>query len=203
MHTTVLILLLLAALAPMGVRVIGKSAGLIIATVSLAITGWFASRFGIVTAGAPILETMSWALSLGVGVEFLLDGLSLTFALLICGIGGLVLLYTSSYLGDSPGLGRFYATLLTFMASMLGLVLANNLIVMFIFWELTSITSFLLIGFDFHRESARRCAWQALVVTGLGGLCLLAGGLFGDAGLQIVRNLVVALQSLRMHAFPL
>ncbi|MCR9215563.1 MAG: DUF4040 domain-containing protein [bacterium] len=175
MHTTVLILLLLAALAPMGVRVIGKSAGLIIATVSLAITGWYASRFGIVTAGAPILETMSWVPSLGVGVEFLLDGLSLTFALLICGIGGLVLLYTSSYLGDSPGLGRFYATLLTFMASMLGLVLANNLIVMFIFWELTSITSFLLIGFDFHRESARRCAWQALVVTGLGGLCLLAG----------------------------
>jgi multicomponent Na+:H+ antiporter subunit A len=196
MHTSVLILFLLAAVAPVGVRVFGKSAGVIIAAASLGITVWFASRFGIVTAGTPILETMSWAPTLGVDIDFLLDGLSLTFALLICGIGGLVLLYTSSYLGDSPGLGRFYSTLLAFMASMLGLVLADNLIVMFVFWELTSITSFLLIGFDFNRESARRCAWQALVVTGLGGLCLLAGVILlaiasgGESGPEFaIRNL--------------
>ena len=96
MHTSVLILFLLAAVAPVGVRVFGKSAGVIIAAASLGITVWFASRFGIVTAGTPILETMSWVPTLGVDIDFVLDGLSLTFALLICGIGGLVLLYTSS-----------------------------------------------------------------------------------------------------------
>lgn len=175
MLTTILILFALAAAAPVCVRVLGPKAGIGIAGVSLAIAGWYGTKAAGVISGDTLAETTRWVPSLGVDLVFTLDGLSLLFALLICGIGGLVLLYTSSYMAESPGLGRFYATLLSFMAAMLGLVLADNLIIMFVFWELTSITSFMLIGFDFHRESARRCAWQALVVTGLGGLSLLAG----------------------------
>ncbi|MFU8828762.1 MAG: proton-conducting transporter membrane subunit, partial [Phycisphaerales bacterium] len=175
MLLSILILLALAAASPLLVRALGARAGLLISAVSLGIAAWFGTKFATVTGGETILETTSWVPSLGVELAFRLDGLALLFAILISGIGGFVLLYTSSYLGKSPGLGRFYTTLLTFMAAMLGLVLADNLIVMFIFWELTSITSFLLIGFDFHRESARRCAWQSLVVTGMGGLFLLAG----------------------------
>ncbi len=175
MLTTILILFALAAVAPAGVRALGAKAGIAIAAVSLGIAAWYATQAGTVFSGETVTRTTQWVPSLGVDLVFTLDGLSLMFALLICGIGGLVLLYTSSYMAESQGLGRFYATLISFMAAMLGLVLADNLIVMFVFWELTSITSFLLIGFDFHRESARRCAWQSLIVTGLGGLSLLAG----------------------------
>jgi len=175
MLETIVILALLAAAAPIGIRVLGSRAGILIAGVSFSLAVWYASKLPFIIDGGAILQTRSWVPSLGVDLSFTLDGLSLVFAVLICGIGGLVLLYTSSYMRDSPGLGRFYATLISFMAAMLGLVLADNMILMFVFWELTSITSFLLIGFDFHREGARRCAWQALVVTGLGGLCLLAG----------------------------
>lgn len=175
MLETIVILALLAAAAPVGIRVLGARAGILIAGVSVALAAWFASKLPAVLDSGAIYENREWVPSLGVELSFTLDGLSLMFAVLICGIGGLVLLYTSSYMRDSPGLGRFYATLISFMAAMLGLVLADNMILLFVFWELTSVTSFLLIGFDFQRESARRCAWQALVVTGLGGLSLLAG----------------------------
>ncbi len=103
------------------------------------------------------------------------DGLSTLFALLISGIGTFIILYAGGYLKGHPQQGRFFSFLLMFMGSMLGLVLGNNLISLFIFWELTSITSFLLIGFDHLRAASRRAALQALVVTGGGGLALLAG----------------------------
>lgn len=108
-------------------------------------------------------------------LSFLVDGLSILFALLISGIGALVLIYAGSYLAGHPHLGRFYAYILLFMASMLGLVLADNVIALFVFWELTSISSYFLIGFDHNRESARAAALQAVLVTGAGGLALLAG----------------------------
>jgi len=117
----------------------------------------------------------NWAASLGVRFSFLTDGLGLLFAWLICGIGVLVFLYAGSYLEGDPRLGRFYAYLTLFFASMLGLVLADNIILLFIFWELTSLSSFLLIGYDHHRVEARNAALQTLLVTGLGGLALLAG----------------------------
>jgi len=117
----------------------------------------------------------NWAASLGVRFTFITDGLGLLFAWLICGIGVLVFLYAGSYLEGDPRLGRFYAHLTLFFASMLGLVLADNVILLFIFWELTSLSSFLLIGYDHHRVEARNAALQTLLVTGLGGLALLAG----------------------------
>jgi multicomponent Na+:H+ antiporter subunit A len=125
--------------------------------------------------GQPRSEMYAWVPDLGLSFAFRLDGLSLLFALLITGIGSLVLLYTSSYLAGHPRIGTFLGVLVAFMASMLGLVLADNLILLFIFWELTSITSFLLIGFEHERASARKAAIQALLVTGSGGLLLLAG----------------------------
>jgi multicomponent Na+:H+ antiporter subunit A len=110
-----------------------------------------------------------------VDLSFALDGLSLTFVLLVSGIGALVLIYSGAYFGEQPGGGRFFAYLLLFMGSMLGLVLSDNVITLFVFWELTSISSYLLIGFHHHTETSRASALKALLVTGAGGLLLLAG----------------------------
>jgi multicomponent Na+:H+ antiporter subunit A len=112
---------------------------------------------------------------MGIRLEMLLDGLSLTFALLITGIGTLVTLYTTSYLGKHPEYPRFVLYLMTFMVGMLGLVLADNLIALFVFWEITTLSSYLLIGFNSDSAKSRRSALQALLVTGTGGLALLAG----------------------------
>jgi multicomponent Na+:H+ antiporter subunit A len=105
----------------------------------------------------------------------LIDGLSLTFALLISGIGTLIVIYAGGYLKGHPHQGRFFSFILLFMGAMLGLVVSDSFLMLFVYWELTSITSFLLIGFDHGREASRRAALQALLVTGIGGLSLLAG----------------------------
>lgn len=118
---------------------------------------------------------MDWVPSLGVRLEMLIDGLSLTFALLITGIGTLVTLYTTRYLGNHPEYPRFVLYLMVFMVGMLGLTLADNLIALFVFWEITTISSYLLIGFNSDSAKSRRSALQALLVTGTGGLALLAG----------------------------
>jgi len=116
-----------------------------------------------------------WIPSLGLNLAFRLDGLSLLFAVLILGIGLLIILYARYYLSDADPAGRFYAYLLFFMASMVGVVLAGNLLVLWMFWELTSISSFLLIAYRHHREDARKGARMALTITGAGGLALLGG----------------------------
>src|SRR5690606_31222431 len=102
-------------------------------------------------------------------------GLSLLFALLITGIGTLVFLYASNYLKGHAYLDRFYAYLSLFMASMLGMVLSDNTLLLFIFWELTSISSYFLIGFNNENRESRQSALTALGITGGGGLMLLAG----------------------------
>ena len=106
---------------------------------------------------------------------FRMDGLAWAFALVIFGIGALVVLYARYYLSAEDPPSRFYAFLLAFMGAMLGIVLADNLILMVVFWELTSVSSFLLIGFWNRRADARQGARMALTVTGMGGLCLLGG----------------------------
>jgi multicomponent Na+:H+ antiporter subunit A len=128
-----------------------------------------------VAAGEPIRESVPWVAPLSVNFSFYLDGLSLIFAMLVLGVATLVTIYAGGYLKGHHQLGRFYAFLIAFMASMLGLVVADNIVLIFVFWELTSITSFLLIGFGHEREAARKAALRALIVTGLGGLALLAG----------------------------
>lgn len=126
-------------------------------------------------AQGPQVYGFDWVPSLGVQLSVLLDGLSMTFALLITGIGAAVTLYSARYLGDHPDYPRFVSYLLMFMVGMLGLVLADNLIMLFVFWEITTIASYLLIGFDADSAASRRSALQALLVTGTGGLILLAG----------------------------
>lgn len=118
---------------------------------------------------------MPWLPALGLNFSLHLDGLSFLFALLILGVGLLVILYARYYLGKNEALPRFFASLLLFMGAMLGLVLAGNLLLMLMFWELTSLASFLLIGYWRHRNDARTGARMALAVTGGGGLALLAG----------------------------
>ena len=105
----------------------------------------------------------------------MIDGLGLLFALIICGAGTFVALYSGAYLAGHEQLGRFRLYLTLFMLSMVGLVLSDNLVALFVFWELTTITSYLLIGFDHKTENGRRSARQALLVTGGGGLAMMAG----------------------------
>jgi multicomponent Na+:H+ antiporter subunit A len=135
----------------------------------------FAGLVPTVVDGHAVRYAAIWVPSLDLRLSFLVDGLSLLFGLLISGIGILVTLYAATYLRGHPRFGRFFFLLLLFMLAMLGLVLADDLITLFVFWELTTVTSFLLIGFDHDNEKARRNALQALLVTGAGGLALLAG----------------------------
>ncbi|AHF93069.1 NADH dehydrogenase [Opitutaceae bacterium TAV5] len=127
------------------------------------------------TGGQTVVE-LPWIPSLGLNLTFLVDGLSLFFALVVSGMGVLVVLYAASYLDDHyESHGRFYAYLLLFMGAMLGTVLAGNLLLMFVFWELTGIASFLLIGFLHDKEESRNGARMALLVTAATGLVMLAG----------------------------
>ena len=142
---------------------------------ALAIFGAFCASIPAVSDGDVLRFYWEWVPSLGISLSFLIDGLSLTFALLISGIGTLVLLYSNTYLAGHPQFARFVLFLTSFMLAMLGLVLADNLIALFVFWELTTITSYLLIGFGHETTNGRRSALQALFVTGAGALALLAG----------------------------
>ncbi len=149
--------------------------GWLLALLPAALTLYFASFIPAVSAGEVIRQQWAWLPGLDIQLTFVLDGLSLLFALLISFIGTFILIYAGSYLHGHPYLGRFYAIMLSFMASMLGLVLADNLVSLFVFWELTSITSYLLIGFNHEDSQARKSALQGLLVTVGGGLALLAG----------------------------
>ena len=171
-----LILPFLAALAaPFLTRALKHNAAWVLALVPALIFVHFLGFTGQVAEGMPVSGGYDWIPSLDVRFSWFLDGLSLTFALLISGIGTLIVLYSGGYLKGHPQLGRFFSFILMFMGAMQGLVVSDSFLMLFVFWELTSITSFLLIGFDHRREASRRAAIQALVVTGLGGLSLLAG----------------------------
>lgn len=128
-----------------------------------------------VLAGKTLLFYWPWLPSLDIDLALRIDGLALLFSLLILGIGLLVILYAHYYLPSHRPTARFYAFLLLFMGAMLGVVLAENIVVLLMFWELTSLSSFLLIGYEVHRADARQGARLALTITSGGGLALLAG----------------------------
>ncbi len=136
---------------------------------------WAAGYLPLIASGEVARPVLDWVPSLGIALSFLIDGLSLTFTLLITGIGTLVMLYAGQYMSGHKHYVRFMSYLTAFMLSMLGLVLADNLIALFVFWELTTITSYLLIGFDHATAKSRRSALQALLLTGTGALAMLAG----------------------------
>lgn len=164
-----------ALLAPLMTRVMGHNASWLLAVVPALCFLHFTGFIGTVSGGEAVTGGYPWVEALGVDFSWLIDGLSLTFALLVTGIGTLIILYAGGYLKGHPQQGRFFSFILLFMGAMQGLVVADSFLMLFVFWELTSITSFLLIGFDHAREASRRAALQALIVTGLGGLSLLAG----------------------------
>jgi multicomponent K+:H+ antiporter subunit A len=132
------------------------------------------SLTGEVFEGNEIRFYLPWIPILGLSLSLHLDGLAYLFSLLILGIGLLVILYARYYLSDKDNMAKFYSFLMMFMVAMLGIVLSNNLIQLWLFWELTSISSFLLISFWSHKTDARKGARMALTVTGAGGLALLA-----------------------------
>jgi multicomponent K+:H+ antiporter subunit A len=170
--------------------------------------GLLLSYLPALLSGQTFFAEWGWIPQLGLNLSLRLDGLGLMFALLILGIGLLVILYARYYLADKDSLGRIYALLLMFMMAMLGIVLADNILLLVVFWELTSLSSFLLIGYWSHRSDARKGARMALAITGAGGLALLAGALVlghitGSYSLQVITNSAELIQSHALYPVAL
>jgi multicomponent Na+:H+ antiporter subunit A len=152
-----------------------KYVAILLSAVQFGFFTFFFSKIGQVAKGNSIVELLQWVPQLGLNFELVLNGLSLAFALLITGIGALVFLYAHAYMKSYERTSIFYFYLFLFSGAMLGLVLSGNLIQLFVFWELTSFLSFLLISFFHEKAASRNAAFQSLVVTGFGGLVLLSG----------------------------
>ncbi len=162
----------LAALLPHNAR---NTESLLAGLVALIGTIQVALLYPQIAHGGVIREEFMWLPSLGLNFVLRMDGFAWLFSMLVLGIGSLVSLYARYYMSPDDPVPRFFAFFLAFMGAMLGLVISGNLIQIVFFWELTSLFSFLLIGYWHHRADARRGAYMALMVTGAGGLCLLAG----------------------------
>ena len=143
--------------------------------VSMTSLGLLLTQAREVFNGAVITQSWSWLPQLGINFSFRLDALGLLFALLISGIGTLIYIYAYFYLGPKNSLNKLYLLLMLFMAAMLGISLSNNLILLLVFWELTSISSVLLVGYWSNYDAAQRGSRMALTITGMGGLAMLGG----------------------------
>lgn len=179
MHLLILAILIpfiATALIPLIHKRIGSlHIGWLVLLVPLTLFVIFIIQIPAVSNGETFIQTVDWIPSLGINFTAYLDGLSLIMALLITGMGSLVVLYSIYYLSSSDSFPHFYAYLLLFMGAMLGVVLSDNLLVLYVFWELTSISSFLLIAFWYHRKNSRYGAQKSLLITVFGGLGMLAG----------------------------
>ncbi len=165
----------LAALAPTLHRVTRDLSGWLFALIPASAFTYFLTLLLRLPETGVVRQVTPWIPSFGFELAFRFDGLSLLFLLLVSGIGTLISIYAGGYLHGHPQLGRFFAYLFFFMGAMLGVVSAENLLVLFIFWELTSLSSYLLIGFNHEQQASRAAALQALLVTFAGGQCLLLG----------------------------
>ncbi|MDM0012822.1 monovalent cation/H+ antiporter subunit A [Variovorax sp. J22P168] len=162
----------LAALLPSNARNRESTLAGVVALGCAIQAAWF---FPSLADGNVIRQQVEWLPALGLDLSFRMDGFAWLFCMLVLGIGTLVVLYARYYMSASDPVPRFFSFFLAFMGAMMGVVLSGNLIQMVMFWELTSLFSFLLIGYWHHRRDARRGASMALTVTAAGGLCLLAG----------------------------
>jgi len=189
--------------APLAARVSRAAAAWTAAAIAGAALAAALTQAPQVLAGEALRAFWPWVPELGLNLSLRLDGLALLFAGLILGIGLLVILYAHYYLDARDPAGKFFGLLMLFMAAMLGIVLSDNLLLLAVFWELTSLSSFLLIGYWNERAESRQGARMALAVTGAGGLAMLAGflllggiaGTFEISALEAVRD--------RVHAHPL
>ncbi|MDI3212139.1 Na+/H+ antiporter subunit A [Arthrobacter sp. AL12] len=165
-----------AAVAPFLFRKFGRNSFYALATVPAGSFVWLLLQHGAVYSGAGVAEVLPWIPELKIELAFRMDALAWVMSLLVLGVGSLVLVYCARYFKDKDDyLGGFGAQLLAFAGVMFGLVTADDLLLMFIFWELTTVLSYLLIGYARTRLSARRSALQALIVTTAGGLAMLVG----------------------------
>jgi multicomponent Na+:H+ antiporter subunit A len=195
---------LIAAIAPWVHRFSGRHSGWVLAALPGALFVYFLGFIPEIADGGQVRFVYPWVPGLDIQLSFLVDGLSLLFALLISGIGFFIVSYAGRYLEKHRDVGRFYVLILAFMGSMLGLVLADNLVALFVFWELTSITSYLLIGYNHEDARARYCALQGLFVTVGGGLALLAGlVMLAIAGGSYELSEILAGEGLQEHAWYL
>jgi multicomponent K+:H+ antiporter subunit A len=169
-------ILLIGVLVPVVTERFGRTVNTLFTMLAPAIAlAYIISLVPAVLAGEVIVEYLEWIPSMGLTLSMHLDGLALMFALLILGIGLLIILYARYYLSAKEASGRFFAYLILFMTAMLSIVLSNNVLQMWMAWEVTSISSFLLISFWSSKSESRKGARMALTVTGAGGLALLAG----------------------------
>ncbi len=143
--------------------------------VSLAAFVGLLTNLPMVLAGEVVTARVEWMPSLGLNFTLMLDGLGFFFALLILGIGLLIVAYARHYLSRDDNMGEFFTYLLLFQGAMVGIVLSDNILLLLVFWELTSLSSFLLIGYWKHLPEGRQGARMALMVTGMGGLAMIAG----------------------------
>ncbi|MHA7286908.1 Na+/H+ antiporter subunit A [Arthrobacter sp. MDT3-44] len=211
MLTVLIAMFALALGAPVLFSRLGRSAFFVLAAAPAAGFAWLLVQLPAVLAAdqealagprAPPSVVIPWIPTLQLELAFRLDALAAVLCILILGVGALVLFYCARYFkNDDPDVGAFGAQLLAFAASMVGLVTADDLILMFIFWELTTILSYLLIGYARHRLSARRSALQALIVTTLGGLAMLVGlvMLGQEAGTHRISEILAGAGSLVAH----
>ena len=203
MTLTLIILLpfagaLIAAFLPSNAR---NAEAWLAGLVAVACTALVASHAQEIAAGDVIRAGLAWAPQLGLNVSLRMDGFAWVFALLVSLVGALVVLYARYYLSPEDPAPRFFAFLLAFMGAMLGIVLSGNLVQLVVFWELTSLTSFMLIGYWYHRPDARRGARMAMMVTVAGGLCLLAGVVMlgSVAGSYELDAVLAAADTIRAH----
>jgi multicomponent K+:H+ antiporter subunit A len=189
----------LAALLPTSAR--NRAAGLAGLTAMAGLVGLI-QHFPDVHGGGVLVQRIAWVPVIGLHLVMRLDGLTWTFSVLVLGMGALVMLYARYYLSPSDPVPRFFALLLLFMGAMLGVILAGNVLQLAFFWELTSLLSFLLIGYWNQRKDAQRGARIALTVTGMGGLSLLAGLLvLGQvAGSYELDTILARGQTVKAHA---
>lgn len=176
-------------------RIQSRKIGWFVLLVPLTLFAILASFISSIAKGETYTHTLRWIDSAGIHFTTYLDGLSLIFSLLITGVGTLVILYSIYYLSERESLGRFYVYLLLFMGAMLGVVFSDNLMVLYVFWELTSISSFLLIAFWYHRKKSRYGAQKSMLITVSGGFAMLAGFimLHTMTGTYSVREIVASI----------
>lgn len=171
----ILIGLLTALVASQIHKVYANRVGNWLSIIPLGVFAWGILNLDSVILQGSITESYNWVNSIGLSLTFRLDGLSLFFVLLISGVGFFIFNYANSYLHHDPNKGKFFFYLSLFMTAMLGVVMSGNLIILFIFWELTSLSSYLLIGYYHQEEESRKSALMAMLVTVTGGLFMLAG----------------------------
>lgn len=188
---------------PLALR-LGRHAGWFLALLPAGLFVLVLNAGSTIEGTADVTEAVRWVPSLGITLDLRLDGFSRLFALLITGIGTLVTIYAGAYFADKPPHkgASFLALILLFMSAMLGTVLSDSLIGLYVFWELTSLVSFLLIGFDSYKPAARKAALQSLIVTAGGGLALFAGILLIGMELGTFSLSAVVQRSAELAASP-